>query len=77
MFLPNPYRVVSYCLTCGGTGKRGNLSGKKLCKTCNGTGERYVEDSQRPGATIVDGEFTKVTAPKCFYPRLDPKDLVK
>lgn len=38
-----PIRPLDYCLTCGGTGRRGNLSGKKLCPTCKGEKTRKVE----------------------------------
>lgn len=38
-------RPLEYCLTCGGTGKRGNLSGKKKCPTCKGEKIRQVEDT--------------------------------
>ena len=44
--------TLTYCLTCAGTGKRGNLSGKKKCPVCNGTGKRELEKD--PHATILD-----------------------
>jgi DnaJ-class molecular chaperone len=47
------------CLTCGGTGRRGRLSGKKLCKECKGKGTRYCELTKdgkptTPGSTVCD-----------------------
>lgn len=58
---PNPNLSTSYCLTCAGTGKRGNLSGKKACKTCEGTGKRTVENVKiDKHATVLDTLSNKV-----------------
>lgn len=54
---PNPKSVsekLAYCLTCGGTGRRGGLSGKKLCRTCHGTGGRTVRYDEPKGTTTLD-----------------------
>lgn len=62
-----------YCLTCAGTGKRGNLSGKKKCKTCGGTGQRYVEPPEVERLrTICDGTYTILVLPG-KYPELHTK----
>lgn len=61
---------LSYCLTCGGTGRRGGNLGsrkKKVCHTCHGTGGRTIEAPRN--ATVVDS-LTSVTIPACFYPRI-------
>lgn len=50
---------LAYCLACGGTGRRGNLSGKKKCQKCAGTGRRSVLNEHR-GSTMLDA----ATAPR-------------
>ncbi len=46
---------LAHCLTCGGTGRRGNLSGKKKCPKCSGTGRRTVLNAES-GSTVLDSE---------------------
>lgn len=73
MFFPEP-TLLCECLTCGGTGRRGNLSGKKKCKTCDGTGTRSVAT---PGSTGTVVDFVQVTVPPVFYNRIDRDLLVR
>lgn len=49
----NNVEKLAYCLACGGTGRRGNLSGKKSCQKCKGTGRRTVLYAVS-GATLLD-----------------------
>lgn len=51
MFLPKP-TMTAHCLTCGGTGKRGNLSGKKKCRTCDGSGIRHLDVDDNNGTRV-------------------------
>ena len=67
MFL-EPFRGTAPCLTCGGTGRRGNLSGKKRCKTCDGSGKRSIKLSPTDGTTLDD--FTQVVIPPTFYSKV-------
>ena len=64
-----PFRGTAPCLTCGGTGRRGNLSGKKKCKTCKGTGTRLIKLTPHDGTSLDD--FVQVTIPPCFYEKID------
>jgi DnaJ-class molecular chaperone len=52
---------LDYCLTCAGTGRKGNLSGKKKCPACQGTKVREVEPTKNgqplTGRTIVDTKW--------------------
>lgn len=73
MFLPEP-TLLCQCLTCGGTGRRGNLSGKKKCKFCGGTGTRSIVVSP-PTGTVVD--FAQVTVPPVFYSRIERDTLTR
>lgn len=73
--------ATAHCLTCGGTGKKGNLSGKKKCPACKGTGLREIEltkDGKPIDLTVCDGPFTTVTIPRLNkpWPVLTAKDIV-
>ena len=72
---------LAYCLTCGGTGRKGNLSGKKKCPACNGTKVRemgHLKDGKPFYPTTCDTSFTTVTIPKVSkpWPVLTAKDIV-
>lgn len=71
--LLEPPRALAHCLTCGGTGKRGNLSGRKLCKTCKGTGTRTVL-VDTSNATVCD--MIGVQVPRTFYSHIKAESLV-
>lgn len=76
MFFPPHEDILSYCLTCGGTGCRGGkLSGKKKCKTCKGTGTRELKAEPIHGTTF---DFVSVTIPaiKQPFPKIDARDIV-
>lgn len=63
--------MLAYCLTCGGTGRKGNLSGKKKCPVCNGSKYREVENTRdgKPALyTVCDGPFTSITIPAMKKP---------
>jgi DnaJ-class molecular chaperone len=68
-FFPDPTISTSYCLTCAGTGKRGNLSGKKACKTCGGSGKRTIQHTKndKPVNATVCEDFNKIIVPTCYY----------
>ena len=71
---PNHDTILSYCLTCAGTGHRGgSLSGKKLCKTCKGTGHRTVLFKTK--GTVVD-DFSSVTIPACYYKAITAAQII-
>lgn len=78
-------RPTDYCLTCGGTGRRGNLSGKKKCHACQGTGGRTLQSTKngRPHTpTVCDIACITIPAMSVPWPTLelsgtllDPKTL--